>query len=61
MTLAEELASFVVRASSEDLSEPARFHFKVRVLNSSACVDAASPSTGVKKEACTSRGPSLRV
>lgn len=32
MTMVEELATFVVRASYDDLSEPAREQLKIRML-----------------------------
>ena len=41
MTLAEELASFAVRATYEDLSEPARHQLKLRVLDSLGCAIGA--------------------
>ncbi|MHB1161008.1 MAG: MmgE/PrpD family protein, partial [Chloroflexota bacterium] len=41
MTLAEELAAFVVRASYEDLSEEARQQIRVRVLDSLGCAIGA--------------------
>ncbi|HEY8475492.1 MAG TPA: MmgE/PrpD family protein, partial [Chloroflexota bacterium] len=41
MTLAEQLADFVVRASYEDLSERARQQLKIRVLDSLGCAIGA--------------------
>lgn len=41
MTLAEELASFVVRASYDDLSEQARRQLKIRMLDSLGCAIGA--------------------
>ena len=41
MTLAEELASFVVRASYDDLSEGARDQLKIRLLDSLGCAIGA--------------------
>ena len=41
MTVAQELASFIVRASYDDLSEEARHQMKVRVLDSLGCAIAA--------------------
>ncbi len=41
MTLADELASFVVRASYDDLSEQARLQLKARVLDSLGCAIGA--------------------
>jgi 2-methylcitrate dehydratase len=40
-TQLNQLAAFVVRASYEDLSEPARFQIKIRVLDSLACAIGA--------------------
>ncbi|MGE0821217.1 MAG: MmgE/PrpD family protein [Candidatus Binatia bacterium] len=37
MTIAEELASFVVRASYDDLSEQAKLQLKIRILDSFGC------------------------
>ncbi len=41
MTMVEELAAFVVRASYEDLSPEARSHLKARVLDSLGCAIGA--------------------
>ena len=41
MTLAEELASFVVRASYDDLGEEARDQLKIRLLDSLGCAIGA--------------------
>ena len=41
MTIAEELASFVVRASYDDLTDEARHQLKIRVLDSLACAIGA--------------------
>jgi 2-methylcitrate dehydratase len=41
MTIAQQLASFVSRAAYEDLSENARLHLKMRVLDSVACAIGA--------------------
>ena len=41
MTIAEELASFVVRASYDDLSDESRHQIKIRVLDSLGCAIGA--------------------
>jgi 2-methylcitrate dehydratase len=41
MTIAEELASFVVRASYVDLSKRARLQLKIRILDSLGCAIGA--------------------
>jgi len=41
MTVSQELASFVVKASYEDLSEAARLQLKIRVLDSLGCAIGA--------------------
>src|SRR5919106_4324594 len=41
MSLAEKLASFIVRASYDDLSETARQQLKIRVLDSLGCAIGA--------------------
>ena len=41
MTVAEELASFIVKASYDDLSEEARHQIKIRVLDSLGCAIGA--------------------
>ncbi|MBI3624568.1 MAG: MmgE/PrpD family protein [Candidatus Rokubacteria bacterium] len=41
MTLVEQLAAFVTRASHSDLSETAREQLKIRVLDSLGCAIAA--------------------
>ena len=37
MTIATELASFITRASYDDLSEQARLQLKIRILDSLGC------------------------
>ncbi|MBI2247687.1 MAG: MmgE/PrpD family protein [Armatimonadetes bacterium] len=41
MTMVEELATFVVRASYDDLSEPAREQLKIRMLDAMGCAIGA--------------------
>ena len=48
MTVAEELASFIVRASYDDLSEEARHQLKVRVLDSLGCAIGAVEGEPIK-------------
>jgi 2-methylcitrate dehydratase len=48
MTIAEELARFVVKASYEDLSETARIQLKIRILDSLGCAIGALEDEPVK-------------
>ena len=48
MTIAEELASFVVRASYDDLSEETRSQIKIRVLDSVGCAIGALEGEPIK-------------
>jgi len=48
MTQAEQLASFIVRASYEDLSEAARHQLKVRVLDSLGCAIGAQDGAPIR-------------
>lgn len=56
MTMAEQLARFVVQASYEDLSEAAREQLKIRILDSLGCAVGALGSEPVKLV-----GSSLRI
>jgi 2-methylcitrate dehydratase len=48
MTIAEELASFVVKTSYEDISDAARLQLKIRVLDSLGCAIGAVSGEPVK-------------
>jgi 2-methylcitrate dehydratase len=49
MTLSEELASFIVKASYDDLSSEAKTQLKIRVLDSLGCAIRAIEADVIKR------------
>ena len=55
MTIAQELASFVVRVSYDDMSQTARHEMKIRILDSIGCAIGAVEGSRSGTSAARSR------